>query len=76
MAEERGFKVAEIKTQRERLERERVRIMDDLERIKSGTLPSRRNDAAIRVADQKLKTGRTNLDSNIEPSLKEKLSSD
>lgn len=36
MAKERGFKVAEFKTTREKLERERARIMEDLDKIKSG----------------------------------------
>jgi hypothetical protein len=52
MAKERGVKVTEIKMQRDRLEKERVRIMDDLEKIKSGEgLPHRRNEAAKFVAE-------------------------
>jgi hypothetical protein len=36
LAKERGIKVVEFQTQRDRLEKERVRIMDDLEKLKSG----------------------------------------
>lgn len=36
MAKERGMKVVEFKTTREKLERERARIMEDLDKIKSG----------------------------------------
>lgn len=47
MAKERGMKVVEFKTTREKLERERARIMEDLEKIKSGQgFPIRRNEAA------------------------------
>lgn len=74
MAKDRGTKVTEIKNQRERLERERVRIMDDLEKIRSGEgLPHRRNDAARFVAEQSLNLG---YGGGIEPSLKEKLVGD
>ena len=53
LAKERGTKVVEIKAQRDRLERDRQRIMEDLDKIRSGAgLPHRRNEAAIYVADQ------------------------
>ena len=39
MAKERGVKVVTLKAQREKLERERERIMDDLERLKLGGTP-------------------------------------
>jgi hypothetical protein len=58
MAKERGVKVTEIKIQRDRLEKERQRIMGDLEKIRSGEgLPHRRNDAARFVAEQSLNLG-------------------
>ena len=75
LAKDRGVKVTEIKNQRDKLERERLRIMDDLEKIRSGEgLPHRRNDAARFVAEQSL----TNFGypGAIEPSLKEKLVGD
>lgn len=80
MAKERGVKVVTLKAQREKLERERERIMDDLERLKLGgnALPPRRNEAARFVADQQLKnpTPISFNYGNLEPSLKEKLIND
>ena len=56
LAKERGAKVVEIKSQRDKLERDRLRIMEDLDKIRSGAgLPHRRSEAAMYVADQSLK---------------------
>ena len=55
LARDRGVKVVEFQSQRDRLERERLRIMDDLEKLKGGgQLPSqqfRKNDAARHAAE-------------------------
>ena len=40
LAKERGIKVVEFQAQRDRLEKERVRILDDLEKLKNGQLPT------------------------------------
>lgn len=57
LAKERGSRVIELKSQRDRLEKERVRIMEDLDKARNGAgLPHRRNDAAMFVADQTLKS--------------------
>lgn len=52
MAKERGAKVVEFQAQRDRLEKERVRIMEDLDKLKTGQMPQvRRNDAARFAAE-------------------------
>lgn len=38
LARERGEKVVSLKAQREKLERERSRILEDLDKVKSGNL--------------------------------------
>lgn len=38
MAKERGQRIVSLKAQRERLEKERVRILDDLDKVKTGNL--------------------------------------
>ena len=74
LARDRGTRVVEIKANRDKLERERQRILDDLENIKTGGgLPQRRNDTARLVAENSF--GRSGQ-SYIEPSLKIKLTGD
>lgn len=90
LAEQRAAQVASVKVERERLERERQRIMSELEKNKtsgpvSGT-PSKRgggfreNAAAIRVGSasvfEKPPAGYGGRAQGLEPSLKDKLISD
>jgi hypothetical protein len=62
------------------LERERARIMEDLDKIKSGQALLRRNDAARMAAGTSLGLGNgvSGILNNqfLEPSLKEKLIND
>ena len=84
MAKERGEHIVRIKAQRDRLEAERNRIMDDLDKVKSGNLQGiRRNDAARFVGDQQVKFKGAGMEDyktldyqSIEPSLKDKLIND
>ena len=80
LAKERGEKIVYIKAQRDKLEKERDRIMDDLHQVKNGNMPNiRRNDAARLVGDHiRSSKGFNELDRNniIEPSLKDKLIND
>lgn len=80
MAKERGTKVVEFRAQREKLERDRQRIMEDLDKIKTGQPLPRRNDAARLAAGSQLGFNNGPLGSfnnqYIEPSLKDKLVND
>ena len=78
LARERGEQIVKIKAQRDRLEKERERIMDDLDKVKSGNMPAiRRNDAARIVGDQAIKHNNVMFDdARLEPSLKDKLIND
>ena len=52
LAKERGEKIVQLKGQRERLEKERQRILDDLDKVKQGNLSGiRKNDAARMVGE-------------------------
>lgn len=74
-AKERGTKVVEVKAQRDKLEKERTRIMEDLDRLMSyNTIPQRRNDAARLAADSSY--GPPYSFMQLEPSLKDKLTND
>ena len=53
LARERGEKVVQLKAQRDRMERERERILDDLDRVKSGQ--PLRNTTLRNAAEQALK---------------------
>ena len=52
LARERGEKIVQLKTQRDKLERERSRILNDLDNVKAGNI--RRNDAA-RLAGESMR---------------------
>ena len=52
LAKERGEKIVQIKGQRDRLEKERQRILEDLDKVKSGNFSGiRKNDAARMVGE-------------------------
>lgn len=52
LAKERGEKIVQIKGQRDRLEKERQRILEDLDKVKSGNISGiRKNDAARMVGE-------------------------
>jgi len=52
LAKERGEKIVQLKGQRERLEKERQRILEDLDKVRQGNLSGiRKNDAARMVGE-------------------------
>lgn len=82
LAKERGEHIASLQLKRDLLERDRVRIMEDLERIKNGDMLSlRRNEASRWAANDILSRQPSNMAVDInkvrlDPVLKEKLVND
>ena len=75
MAKERGETIAQLQIRRDNLERDRLQIMEDLEKVRNGDLQGmRRNEAARWIANDIMqnKKGISKLD----PVMKDKLVAD
>ena len=77
IAAERGEELAQLKLWKENLERERMRIMDNLEKVKMGDISAlRANEASRWVGTDIVKHSGSSFDIaklNLDPSMKEEL---
>ena len=83
MAKERGEEIAQLQMKKENLERDRQKIMEDLEKVKSGDITGlRKNEASRWVANDIIQKGgapSSGIDITrvkLDPSVKDKLISD
>ena len=83
MAKERGEEIAVLHQKKENLERDRQRLMDDLEKVRQGDISAlRRNEASRWVANDIIQKGGTTSGGvditkvKLDPAVKDKLVSD
>jgi hypothetical protein len=81
LAKERGEMIAQLQMKRDMLDRDRQRIMEDLEKVKNGDIQAlRKNEASRWVANDILQRGpKGTLDLDkvrLDPVLKDKLVAD